>query len=442
MNYGGQEINMDRTRRVLSLLLALCMMLCVLVACGDKGDTVENKDSEEIVARLLVSNLSKYSIIVPEGGASDGMAEALNELMTLFEERWGITLKLRDDFVVEGMPEFSEGQYEILVGETNRKESAEVFTDVKKCDDYEVRMSGDKLVIVGYNEAQLAVAIRSVIDEINAIPEDADYFFDESMQISFKGTYAIGEILIGETDISKYTVVYKHGDVCKALATMMADKILEKTGYSLNVVDDENASDEGKKILIGNTKFNTVDMPDEDGYYIGVDVDNISLCSTTVSGICKAVTHFIDLVDSATGDTVTLDLDLGLVMSEDTSMTSMSFNVYVGNQTTERKNRVIKMIERYMPDTLGVQEANNSWINALNNALGDTYAYVGIGRNSTSESAVPYSIKKINLTFWIAVLNGCRILPNRFQSIRTQPTIAYLLMRFSNVSRTASSLCI
>ena len=38
-----------------------------------------------------------------------------------------------------------------------------------------------------------------------------------------------------------------------------------------------------------------------------------------------------------------------------------------------------------MPDTFGVQEATGEWMNKLNDALKDDYAYVGVGRNGTGD---------------------------------------------------------
>lgn len=315
------------------------------------------------------------------------------------ESRYGVSLGYRDDFIREGT-DYVEGQYEMLVGETNRKESIEVCDELKKYDDYEVRMCGDKLVIAGKNDKQLAAAVRTLKEAIAALPENSDYFFDENMQFSFRGTYEIEEMMIGDTEISEYTIVYKNGEVCEKLAATLAERIVERTGYMLDTVVDTTASADSKKILVGNTRFGNPHTEEADGYYVGNDASNVYLYAQTEQGVYKAVTYLTGLIDSAVGQTVTLDLNIGFVISEDTSMTSMSFNLLVSNVTTERKARVISMIEKYMPDTLGVQEASETWISTLESELGDTYANVGTGRDaggSGERSSVFYKKDKFNL---------------------------------------------
>ena len=402
---------MNRTKRWLSLLLALIMMLCALVACGDKGDGGENSDSEEIAAPLLVANLSKYSIIVPEGGVSDELAIELNDLIMLIDERFGVFLGLREDVIIEGT-EYVEGQYEILVGETTRKESIEVLNEIEKYDDYEIKICEDKLVIAGYNEEQLALAVRELIEAITALPESTEHFFNDSMSISYRETYEINKMLIGDTSISEYTIVYSHGTAGKKLAAMLSDAIIEKTGYKLEIVSETQASEDGKKILVGDTKFGVPDDAATHGYYVGCDEKNVYLYGVNIPNIYKAISYVSDIIDSATGETATLDLDLGFVVASNASITTMTFNVLVSNQTAERKSRVLKMIQKYMPDTLGVQEADKSWMTTLNNELKDTYAYVGVGRNSTNANsdgercAIFYRKGKFNLldsgTKWLS----------------------------------------
>jgi len=76
----------------------------------------------------------------------------------------------------------------------------------------------------------------------------------------------------------------------------------------------------------------------------------------------------------------------------------MSYNIYVGSQTDERRAAVIKMIEGYMPDVFGVQEADPKWMRYLTEKL-PMYAYVGEGRNggdSGEYSAIFYLKEKFD----------------------------------------------
>lgn len=64
---------------------------------------------------------------------------------------------------------------------------------------------------------------------------------------------------------------------------------------------------------------------------------------------------------------------------------TMSFNILYLKPDEQRINRVIKTISHYMPDTFGVQEATPFWMETLSERLGDTYSFVGEGRDGDNK---------------------------------------------------------
>lgn len=91
------------------------------------------------------------------------------------------------------------------------------------------------------------------------------------------------------------------------------------------------------------------------------------------------------------------------------SLTAMTFNVYVGTPTAQRETSVLMTIQKYMPDTLGVQEASPSWMTYLRENLGGTYDSVGEGRdggNNGEYSAIFYRKDRFDLiesgTKWLS----------------------------------------
>ncbi len=62
----------------------------------------------------------------------------------------------------------------------------------------------------------------------------------------------------------------------------------------------------------------------------------------------------------------------------------MSFNIWCGGVTEERKAKVFAAIEKYSPDILGVQEATPQWMKILKDRFGD-YEAAGIGREGGDE---------------------------------------------------------
>ena len=61
------------------------------------------------------------------------------------------------------------------------------------------------------------------------------------------------------------------------------------------------------------------------------------------------------------------------------SIRMMTFNVWCRKPDEARIDRVVNIIRRYSPDTLGVQEATPFWMQVLSERLPE-YAWVGIGR--------------------------------------------------------------
>lgn len=95
------------------------------------------------------------------------------------------------------------------------------------------------------------------------------------------------------------------------------------------------------------------------------------------------------------------------------NVTIMSYNVYIkgsGEKSPEnRTDEVVANIRKYNPDSFGLQEADEGWMERLPAELTD-YAYVGIGRNSDEgggeASPVFYKKDKYELldsgTFWLS----------------------------------------
>lgn len=90
-------------------------------------------------------------------------------------------------------------------------------------------------------------------------------------------------------------------------------------------------------------------------------------------------------------------------------MKAMSFNIFCNNMNSTRIDRVITMMRTYTPDTIGIQEATNQWINLLNSNVGNVYAIVGCGRDGGTNgeySAVMYNKHIFNLidsgTKWLS----------------------------------------
>jgi endonuclease/exonuclease/phosphatase family metal-dependent hydrolase len=82
--------------------------------------------------------------------------------------------------------------------------------------------------------------------------------------------------------------------------------------------------------------------------------------------------------------------------SKTESISVMSFNILTRLNDPERSGRVVKMINKYKPDVLGIQEASEQLMDILTNSnLSDNYAILGEGRNGgkTGEYSAVFYLK-------------------------------------------------
>ena len=94
------------------------------------------------------------------------------------------------------------------------------------------------------------------------------------------------------------------------------------------------------------------------------------------------------------------------------NVTVMTYNVYIkgsGERSPEnRAPHVVENLRRYMPDSFGLQEADEGWIERIAEAMPE-YAYVGVGRDADGggeASPVFYKKSKYEVidsgTFWLS----------------------------------------
>jgi endonuclease/exonuclease/phosphatase family metal-dependent hydrolase len=166
-------------RKILSFLMATVILLSVFLTacnkdqheCGGTPVTSEAEKSEDTGAlntdiMLFDSNVCYYSI-VRGTYATDVEVNAAVELNKAFRKvypgDWKVTIG--DDFFKgQNKNEFYEVEgKEILVGMTNRKETKEVHDTLAK-DEFKIKVIGEKLVIVGFDEYATSAAVEHFIE--------------------------------------------------------------------------------------------------------------------------------------------------------------------------------------------------------------------------------------------------------------------------------------
>lgn len=451
-------------KRFLLLVLSMVLLASSMVACnGDAGsgngttsDSVYGSISASISASGSVSNalsgtasssensssqpqgdgepeekttisvaeFKQYKIIRPEGTLPAAVSTALNNMIGAISTKLGVTLDIGDDFLSPNPSRpnaIVEKDMEIVIGDCNRAVCDGYYGVALRRLDYGYTMDGTKLVIYGGSADAIASAInRFVTNVINAADtSDSAVIYNKLTNRYFQaGSYQVENLTINNTSIAEYRIIYPNTSNLFELqmATKLRDHIAEISGYILPLEKDTTAYNGEKEIRFGKT-FRDTDYIVSNGIandrYMIRDVSGSVLAyAPTAAGIVKAA----DALLAAFSATKATDKSLNVQVGTDTAATQftvnglrvMSFNVYTGNVTETRKQRVRDTINKYAPDILGVQEANPTWMTYLKSVLTD-YGCVGTGRDGGSSgeyTAIFYNKSKYTLlesgTKWLS----------------------------------------
>ena len=156
-------------------LLLTCLMIMTLCACGGREPAAEPSDTtlatsvpETTTTALPALSFldgdgnARFSVIRPDK-ASQQIVRAGIAVHEAMGERFGVAHKLASDFLMpeESIEQFVD-RFEILIGETNRPESAQAREGLAS-DEYVVTFTGYKLVLVGGSDAATYQAVQAFL---------------------------------------------------------------------------------------------------------------------------------------------------------------------------------------------------------------------------------------------------------------------------------------
>ncbi len=402
----------------ISFLLAILMLVqCfLLVACNQKDNQETTPDvttPQEIPAepdnsiKILAADISKYNLICAQR-SSAAVTGQFWQLQSQIEKMYGIEPIAETDHM-------EENEFEILIGETNRKES-KAFLSGLLWDDYGYTIIGNKIVIAGHTTEGTLAAVKHFLNHIKN-GDHTEVFFSNKNQLLYRYPYVSDTFLVNGIDVSRAKIVVNGSGSDKQIAQTLSDKSLELCGRRPEIVTDADVTEGDKLIVIGASAFVPDDMQAEwdaaqetiEGqfsYYINNTSNILWIHTIVLEGYSAINRDILPLVQS--NSTATLAFETGLVKVPQI-FSVMSFNVFVSYADAARKQRVIDTILENTPSVFGVQEASVDWMNTLKKGLGDVYTAVGEGRdggNKGEYSAIFYRTDKFTLiesgTKWLS----------------------------------------
>ena len=407
----------------LSLLLAILLLLSAILmaACNNQkepdtttpaqttpaqttpeGTTPEETTQPEVDppvvhASISVEQLAKYEIIYAKNSSAE-VVGLTNDLPELVLNTFGAMLNRRTDLYYEGVDAYAKGQYEILIGQTNREESETFLADLK-WDDYGFGIVGDKLVIAGKNEDGTLLALRAFVEHLGAKEKGDKVFFSNADQLLVQTTYPYPNLTINGISATDLAILCNQEEL-GGVAQIIRDAIIDACGIAVPIVKDEPLGSIKNKIVIGHTEMIIIDYaPEEIAYptgkefYISKLAGGLFIDAANASGYWSAAAYIAAQLSGECGEKVVFDQKQ--YTGED-AIGVMSFNLMAGSQSNPESKRIDAVVEtilKYRPSVVGVQEATDTWISLLNQRLGDIYTIVGEGRNgdgSGEHSAILY----------------------------------------------------
>lgn len=275
---------------------------------------------------------AKFRLVRGENASSTVLAQVNALRSTLKKKR--ITVDYKVDRVAE-----SKDMIEVLIGDTNRKESAETLELLKKnrstyALDFIIKYSNNKICIVAGSDAVIEDAINQFVNDFlsstkTAIPEDYEVIYENAKKYV--------ESTIGGTAIMNYSIVKQKNNVSyivgKAI-TQLQNEIFSSNGHKVELITDKE-SERPYEIVIGSANRSGVKaVSGANAYEIRVEGKKVFINGNGDFALAAAVETFADMVKaggaikSTSGTAATTKEGYKLVWSEEFNGDSLNRNIW------------------------------------------------------------------------------------------------------------------
>lgn len=240
-------------KKFTTFLMLLISVALILSSCtgGESEVTTEPSVSDEATEpaaeniKFIADGATEYKMI-RSSEASTTVTDAFVKLRNTIKDTYGVGITLGDDFEKPGTDPATRHPYEIVVGETNREESAKALEGLSYNDSV-IAVIGNRLIITGGNDDATARAIDTFIEK---------YVKGDSLELPSDlrdveaAEYAKTGVTLGGVPLSDYTLVY--GSSYSAYAKVIADRLGKLTGVRFNLQPDKEAPAD-HEIIIGSS---------------------------------------------------------------------------------------------------------------------------------------------------------------------------------------------
>lgn len=272
-------------KKILCLLLAAAALIAASVSC-ERGDNVEN-GSGTAAGETSVGTGGGESVLIPVKNFT--VISPADADQTEKEAAAGVLSRLLGvkgcgGILPNGTDEREAGEYEILVGKTNRPESAEAYVGMRSRDAVvKFYPAARRVVIAGGSGSAFMQALNAFIAAV-VTDSDGTACIPDNVSAEIRGEYKYDSISLCGKDLSEYAVVISASanQDDRYAASMICGAAEKYAGVSMPTVRD-NSVDKCKKthyILVGQSKLvpESVKMSDPEkpySYILGEEGENV-----------------------------------------------------------------------------------------------------------------------------------------------------------------------
>ncbi len=275
-------------------MLLLCAAL-LLASCsgGNEEVTTESVVSDEATEpaaeniTFIADGATEYKLI-RSASASDTVTDAFVKLRAAIKDVYGVQIGLGDDFEKAGADPATRYPYEIVVGDTNREESAKAIEGISYNDSV-IAVIGNRLVVSGGNDEATARAVDTFI---------AKYLTGDSLSLPSnlldveRSEYSKGIITLGGVPLSDYTLVY--GSSYSSYAKVIADRLGKLTGVRFNMQSDKDAPADREIVIGSNSRSGAAKDYGVDDFSISVKDNSIHILAANKTSVGMACAELIE----------------------------------------------------------------------------------------------------------------------------------------------------
>lgn len=266
---------------VLAIILAL-LTAASLAGCHGSGREPADSTVETTGAPVTFTFNDQYTVIRPDEDDTEEI-EALSLFRAGIRSACGISLSPNTDFVMRGT-DMVPGEFEILIGATNRESSQKALGELS-CLDWVYRVDSTGVITIcgGSPEATIN-AVRAFLFDIFGYEKDVSDGSPAELTVGtervYRHKYDFADLTLGGVPINEYTVV-RTTSVASArkLAKSFCHSIEKLTGKPMQLVTAAEFTG-GRAIYFGtsgNSGKHFEDLPGSYGYIVREVENGIAL---------------------------------------------------------------------------------------------------------------------------------------------------------------------